>query len=113
MHDKAVQLVAHLDLARKPRIRPAFPGKIQHVFFHDVGLADGRFPGVIDIDMAGGTRTGATAFRLDPRYGVLYGIFHDGRTVGSIHDMALAVMRHIGNLCQGRGSEKNWAGDPV
>src|SRR6476646_11915598 len=64
-HHQAVKLLAHLDLARQPRIRPHVVAEIEHVFFHRRGIAGLGAPGFVDIDMAGGAGTGAAAFGLD------------------------------------------------
>src|SRR5208283_1129140 len=52
-HDEAVELFAHLDLAREPRIRPDLEGEVEHVLLHLGGLADPLRPVLRHIDVAG------------------------------------------------------------
>jgi len=80
-HHEAVEVVAHLDLARQARVRPHVETEIQHVFFHRGRSADLLAPGFVDIDVAGRTRAGAAAFGFDARNGVADRGFHHGRAV--------------------------------
>src|SRR5208337_1660416 len=75
-HDEAVELLADLDLAGEPRIRPHLEGEVEHVLFHLRGLADLLRPLRRDIDVAGGAGAGAAAFGFDARNGVAQRGFH-------------------------------------
>src|ERR1700693_1536279 len=56
-HNEAVQRLADLDLAGKPRARPHLEGEVEHVLLHLRGPADRLRPFGRHIDMAG--RAGA------------------------------------------------------
>lgn len=101
MHDKAVKFVRDLDLAGKPRVRAAFPCKIQHVLFHDLGSANRLGPRFIDVNVAGGAGAGTAAFGLNAGDRILDRVFHDGGAVGRFYDTAYAIMRDIGDFGQG------------
>ena len=66
MHDEALERRRHLDLTGKTRRRAHLDGEVQHVLFHRRRLADFFGPGVIDIDMTGGTGAGTAALGIDP-----------------------------------------------
>ena len=91
-HREAVEVVAHLDLARQTRIRPYVEAEIQHVLFHRSRSADLLAPGFVDIDMAGRARAGAAAFGFDARNGVTDRGFHHGRAVFDFNGSFFAGM---------------------
>src|SRR3990172_10354061 len=61
-HHQPVELFAHLDLARQPRIRPHVVAEVEHVLFHRRGRAYLLAPSLVDIDVAGGAGAGAPPF---------------------------------------------------
>jgi dienelactone hydrolase len=91
-HHEAVELVADLDLARQPRIRPHVEAEIQHVFFHRRRGADLFAPRFVDINMAGRARTGAAAFGFDAGDGVADRSFHHGCAVFDFDGSCFAGM---------------------
>src|ERR1700722_19277084 len=52
-HREPVKFLAHLDLARQPRIRLHIVGEVEHVLFHRRRLADLRAPVLLDVHAAG------------------------------------------------------------
>src|ERR1700739_835397 len=64
--DEAVQRLADLDLAGKPRVRPHPGGEVWHAPLHVRGLAHRLRPFLRHIDMAGRAGARAAAFGLDP-----------------------------------------------
>jgi hypothetical protein len=98
-HDKPIQLIAHLDLTRKPRVWPHIIGKVEHVLFHDSRFARDSRPSVINVDMASGASACTAAFGFNPRHGILDGRFHHRRAVHSLNFKAIAAMGDKGQFC--------------
>src|SRR6266446_2070518 len=115
-HHETVKRVAHLDLARQPRIRPHIEAEIQHVLFHRGRRADLLAPGLIDIDMACRAGTGAAAFGFDTRNGIADRGFHHGRAVLDINGAGFAGMvdkadfGHVCSCCRIRRSGLSYNG---
>src|SRR6202167_186221 len=78
-YHEAVELFAHFDLTRQPRVRLNAVSEIEHIRFHRRGFPNLFLPSGIDIDVAGRTRACATAFSLDSRNRVVDRGLHDGR----------------------------------
>src|SRR3972149_4072496 len=57
-HHQPVELFAHLDLARQPRIRPHVVAEVEHVLFHRRRRAHLLAPSLPRIDVAGGAAGG-------------------------------------------------------
>src|SRR6516225_5959630 len=95
---KTIQLVAHLDLTRQPRIRPHVETEVQHVLFHRRRGPDFLAPGLIDIDMTGCASTGAAALGLDARNRIADRPFHDGGTALDFDGAGLAGMVDVVDL---------------
>src|SRR5271168_1043464 len=79
VHRQPVKVVAHLDLARQPRIGLNLVGEIQHILFHRRRFANLLAPGFLDIDVTGRAGARAAAFRLDPRHAIFDRGLHHGR----------------------------------
>src|SRR6516225_5290825 len=99
---KTIQLVAHLDLTRQPRIRPHVETEVQHVLFHRRRRTDLLAPGLVDIDMAGGASAGAATLGLDARDRITDRPFHDGGAVLDFDGAGFAGMVDIMDLGHGR-----------
>src|SRR5579871_1008972 len=77
-HRQTVEIIAHLDLTRQPRVGLNAVCKVEHVLFHRRRLADPLPPSVFDVDVAGRAGAGAAALRFDPGHAVLDRRLHDG-----------------------------------
>src|ERR1700688_1292222 len=63
-HHQAVEVLAHLDLAREARVRLHVEGEIEHVLLHRRGLAGLLLPALVDVDVTGRARACTAAFGL-------------------------------------------------
>src|SRR5580704_2225027 len=97
-----LKLIAHLDLARQPRIWFHVVGKIEHIFFHRRRFANFFSPRLFDVDMASRTRARAAAFGLDARHTVLDCGLHERRAVLALDGARRAFGIDEGDLGHGR-----------
>ena len=90
--DEAVEFVAYLDLAGKPRIRPHVEAEIEHVLFHRSWSADFLAPGFVDIHMTCRAGAGPAAFGFDAGNGVADRCFHHRCAVLNVDGAGFAGM---------------------
>src|ERR1700733_10620072 len=97
-----LKLIAHLDLARQPRIWFHVVGKIEHIFFHRRRLANFFSPRLFDVDVASRTRARSAAFGLDAWHTVLDCSLHQCRAVFALDGARRAFRIDEGDFGHGR-----------
>ena len=98
VQDEAVEIVAHLDLARQATGVVHIEREIEHVFFHGRGTTDGFPPAFVNVDMAGGAGAGAATFGDDAGHGIHDRCFHHGRAVLGFRFDAFATCSYKGDF---------------
>jgi hypothetical protein len=96
--DEPIQLVAHRDLTRKPASRATACRQPQGRLFIFVWWADGFYPRLVDISVAGTASTTSATNSEDTGNTVSDGAFHYGQATGNVALRAFAVGANINYL---------------
>src|SRR5205807_916398 len=97
-HDKAVEVLGHLDLAREPRVGLYIEGEVELVLLLIGALAHLLYPGLVDIDHAGGAGARAAALGDDAGHAALERRLHHGGADLRLDRVHGAVVLDIGDL---------------
>ena len=93
--DQAIQIIRDPDLTGKAAVGLNVLGEVQHGSLHGRLGAGLLKPAVLDIDVAGGARAGASAVGVDARNAALHSALHDAHAGLQFDDVFGAMVLDV------------------
>ena len=103
-HHETVERIGDLDLAAQPAFAPHVEGEVEHVLLHLFRVSGRLAPGLVDIDVTGGTGAGPAAFGRNAGDRVLDRSLHHRHARLSLDDVLGPVVLNIRDPCHGIGA---------